>query len=640
MIYTYRFDLAAIVVCLAILNNIYRKNKIVTRVLKTFLVLIGSIFLSTVFDFLNVLIANKTINVSKNTIILFQELYLVFFVCNSYFLYLCLIFISRVNRLPRRINAAWFTLTIFVTELIVLLNPITNHLFSVDDSGAIIKGKLYYILFIDAAIYLFLIFVRIIRYRSKFSIKQLLITVTFVLFSLAAVIFQQLFPETRIMCFIISVSSFFIYIAFENPADYDDVEYGILNRTAFTVIVRQLLERKKEIEILTIQLDNYHMLKDKIDEKNLSILSMDIINQICKYVERKDVYRFSRGKISIVFYKEDKLRKEKIQHIINLFFGQFKFMEYQLNLDTKMNLVYCPEDGRKIEDVIDLIENSLTNEYSITEEKKEVLRVNKVILEKRLREKKIIDILQESIEKNDFEIIYQPIYSIKENKFNSAVALLRLKNMELGFISPQEFIPLAEQNGMMLTIGTSVIKSVCRFISDNRIWEKGIEYVHINLSIIQCMQERLSELVFSIMDSYNLDYNLIRFDISEFSTTVSKDILFNNMDIMKKNKIQFSLDAYGTGFTNINSMANYPFSMVKVSRTMIWNSMKNDKARIILSRSIQMMKELGLEVIAEGIETYDQADELISMNCDYLLGYFYSYPLSPKDFLNFISEKS
>lgn len=639
MMNTFRFDIAAIIVCLAILNNIYRKNKIVTRVLITFYILVGTILLSTIFDLFDVLIENNTIIVSRNIMLWNHELYLLFFACNSYFLYFCLVYISRGNRLPRLINAAWFTLTIFVTELLILLNPVTNHIFRIDDSGAIIKEKLYFILFADSGIYLFLIFVRLIRYRSKFSLKQLFITITFVLFSLIAAIFQQFYPEIKIMNFVISVSSFFIYIAFENPADYDDVEYGILNRTAFTVIVRRLLEKRREIEILTVQLDNYNMLKDKIGEKKLAVLSTDIINQVSKYVERKNIFRFSRGKLSILFFKEDKLRKDKIQKVVNILLGHIFFMDYQLNLDIKMNLVYCPEDANKIEDVIDLIENSLTNDYAISEKRKEVLRVNKTILEKRKREKKIIDILQNAIENNDFEIIYQPIFSIKENKFNSAVALLRLKNMELGFISPQEFIPLAEQNGMMLTIGTSVIKNVCKFISENRIWEKGIEYVHINLSIIQCMQERLSEQVFSIMDSYNLDYDLIRFDISEFSTTVSKDVLFNNMEVMEKKKIQFSLDAFGTGFTNINSMANYPFSMVKISRTMIWNSMENEKAKTILARSIVMMKELGLEVIAEGIESYNQADELISMNCDYLLGYFYSYPLSPKDFINFISDK-
>ena len=250
--------------------------------------------------------------------------------------------------------------------------------------------------------------------------------------------------------------------------------------------------------------------------------------------------------------------------------------------------------------------------------------------------KEIIEVLKNALANDEFFVVYQPIFSVEKQKFTTAEALLRLKSKKLGIIGPDEFIPLAEQNGLILPIGEFVIKTVCEFISKERIWEKGIEYIHVNLSAIQCMQENLHQQLIEIMDSYNLEYKYLNFEVTETVAIASSDILKNNMSKLIEKSIKFSLDDYGTGFSNIYSLIRYPFNTIKIDKSIIWASMKDERAMVILENIIELAKSLNKEVVAEGVEDIDQVNILKKFGCDYNQGYYYSKPIMLEEFINII----
>lgn len=136
----------------------------------------------------------------------------------------------------------------------------------------------------------------------------------------------------------------------------------------------------------------------------------------------------------------------------------------------------------------------------------EVVYANIDLLEKHRRESHIIQIMKQALAEHQFAVYYQPIFSVEKQRFTSAEALVRLQNDELGFISPEEFIPLAEKNGLILEIGEFVFREVCRFIVEERLLSRGIEYIEVNLSVVQCMQESLYQDLLNVMDEYHLPY--------------------------------------------------------------------------------------------------------------------------------------
>ena len=173
---------------------------------------------------------------------------------------------------------------------------------------------------------------------------------------------------------------------------------------------------------------------------------------------------------------------------------------------------------------------------------------------------------------------------------------MRLSDEEYGVISPEEFIPLAEKNGMILEIGMYVFREVCSFIKTHRIWEYGIETIDVNLSVVQCMQEKLYETLLAIMDEYGLDYHYISLEITETAAIVSRETLEQNMHQLTSRGMRFFLDDYGTGFSNTATIIEYPFHTIKMDKTIVWSAMENTKAMHALKYSMAMIKAMQMNV--------------------------------------------
>ena len=296
-----------------------------------------------------------------------------------------------------------------------------------------------------------------------------------------------------------------------------------------------------------------------------------------------------------------------------------------------------PDKLTSAENIPDMIEYSLDKAATLGDDT--VIYADESILEEGRREHKIIQVMRQALRNKTFEVYYQPIYSVEKGHYTSAEALIRLRDEELGFISPDEFIPLAEKNGMILEIGEFVFRDVCSFVSKKRLWEKGIEYIDVNLSVVQCMQEKLHERLIEIMDEYRLEYSYINLEITETAAIMSSETLKSNMDKLMDKGIKFSLDDYGTGFSNTSNLVEYNFHTIKLDKSMVWAAMEDEKAMCALEYTIGMVKAMNMELVAEGVENKEQAEKLENMGCDFFQGYLYSRPICKEDFYMKISEQ-
>jgi len=218
--------------------------------------------------------------------------------------------------------------------------------------------------------------------------------------------------------------------------------------------------------------------------------------------------------------------------------------------------------------------------------------------------------------------------------------LARLFDMELGFIPPDEFIPMAEKNGAIIKIGNIIFEKVCKFMKQEDLKERGIRYMEINLSVIQCVQENLAGNLLKIMEKYGIENSRINLEITETATINSPQMLVRNMKSLYEKGVHFSLDDFGTGYSNMNSLVDLPFDMIKIDKEIVQSSTQNDKAKVILWSSVAMIKKMDMEIVAEGIETKEQAIELSEMGCDYLQGYYFSKPLPEDDFIEYLDSET
>lgn len=634
MIYNYRFEIAAIIICIVLLFSHIKNRLIRTRAIKLFSIITITVMLSSIFDIITIIMYRNPMAYSVELQYFVNTAYQLLFHPISFIYFFLMYALSENNKKPK----LWYALIISIPYALALILDLSNYwthfVFYFDENNVYHHGPHISYMYMQAWFYIILGCQRVVIHSNKFTKESKFVIYFYTVASILCVTLQWIFPEMMIMGFIISVSVLLVFLCLENPQDYFDKEMNTFNRLAFLTVCDNLLSGVRRFHVIGIKFEEVRYLNDTIGVENRIVIMRMISSFLHQTFGKKNVYRLSRSKMAIIVGNDDIKNMKQLELLQKRFLAPFEGNNIKISLTVFLDSVHCPEDADNVEDVLDLLENSFDDQMSL--EKLTIVRVNKEILKKKKRESEILVLLEKAIEKESFEVVYQPIYSLKDGRYRSAEALLRLKETELGVISPEEFIPIAEKNGLILKIGTFVFKEVCRFLSRTKIWEQGIEYVHINLSVIQCMQEKLYEQLFEIMDYYNLPYNFINLDVTESTANTSKESLKKNMQMLLQKHVNFSLDDYGTGLSNTTNLIEYSFRTVKIDKTLVWDAMQDEKARVILNQLVKMIKDLGMKVIAEGVETREQVDLVTHLDCDYIQGYFYSHPLSQKDFVLFM----
>ena len=247
------------------------------------------------------------------------------------------------------------------------------------------------------------------------------------------------------------------------------------------------------------------------------------------------------------------------------------------------------------------------------------------------------EIIARALEQNEFEMYYQPIYSVEHKKYTSAEALIRLNDSKYGFVPPGIFIPEAERLGYMKSIGHFVLDSVYAFLSEIQEEALGLTYMEINLSVQQCVQNNLMQEFAMLEQRYDVSPSQVNLEVTETMSALNPKTMTRNLENLYERGYRFSLDDYGTGYSNIVRIIHLPIDIVKIDKSLI-DKLDEERCRNIIVDTIVMMHHNGLKVVCEGVETKEQALFLESMGCDYIQGFYYAKPMPREAFVAFLRE--
>ena len=491
---------------------------------------------------------------------------------------------------------------------------------------------------IIVAIYIIAYFLLVIHFRNKFSHRETnaLIFSFLIMFIIGNV--QGLYPWMLLTSMGISLLVLNVFIAFENPRLYADLEVEhALNKTAFFTMINECVEAKREFHIVSFTLANSQMLKDAKGYNKTVEYMEDAAKYMVDYAHTKLVFHPKRDWISVVFTDKQKY---------------YAFMEEQRELFNEkgyeehgsgrffFNVLKCPEYANTVDEIVAVMDYVDKIKGDITET---IFRIDETVLENKRFIKQIEAVVQRAIDEDGFEVYYQPIYSTRDKKFVSAEALVRLKDTTtLGYISPEIFIPIAEENGMIRAVGNQVFNKVCKFIKENKLASYGVEYVEVNLSGAQFMDDQLNVMLLECAKGYDVSPEFINLEITETASIAAGDLLEYNMRRLKESNFKFSMDDFGTGYSNLAKIAQTDFDLIKLDKSLIWPCFEREEiskeSRIILESSVDMILKLGKDIVAEGVETLEQAEYLTEHGVKYLQGFYFSKPLSEDGYLEFMKE--
>ena len=541
-------------------------------------------------------------------------------------------------------NAKW-TKILFISPFLVCICVIWGSFifdgkfvgpFYLDSNNCYQRGTIwFYFCYITAFYYVVFTFRFLFKYKKRITEEKIKMILAYIIACMFAAFVQMLFPNMMMECFIISLATLLFEISIRHPEEVIDNITGLINQTGFVKTSSKLLKNQVSYYCIGVILDDVIFLSNTFGIPLLNKIIKHIADTFLRLLKQTSIYHIGQGQFALIVKGQN---KEVVQNIVstiqNLFKHSWKINSIEVKLYARITIINCPKDINRAEDIFDIFNLVSEDERYKTG----LVYASEIDIEYKRRSAFIEHALRNGLYENKFEVYYQPIYSTNEKMIIGAEALVRLRDDEGNFISPEIFIPIAEKTGTILHIGEFVFETVCKTLSEIVIEEYGIKKIDINLSVAQCMQEILAEQILAIRSMYRIPSSVINLEITETAMAHTPEIMFNNLIQLTEAGIELSLDDYGSGYSNMNYMLELPFKMIKIDKGIVWAAANEERANKALKATISMIKELDMTVLAEGVETEAQSKWLTNMGCDYLQGYYYSKPIPKDEFLALMKD--
>ncbi|MCR5210895.1 MAG: EAL domain-containing protein [Lachnospiraceae bacterium] len=592
-----------------------RKLNVKNRLL--FMAAFGVCIVCLVFDIASIVVIRMAVyeGFSPTVTRAVCKLYIMTLVTQGYcgFLYSCLdIAVQFKNDLIRR-----FALILYVIgELLIVTLPIEYYMdgrivYSYGPATLCTYGlALFYII---ATIFLS------IKHRKKISHRRLVALFTWQGLWLVAAVIQFIFKEILLVGFAAALGMVVLYSQLENPNEHIDRVTGLFTQNALSLYMQDKFNYRKSFAFYTAKI------KYLIPSVDLDIKKNAVSRSARAFLKlgKEPVFRLGDDMFCVI-YESSEEAYLKLMEIKSQADGvtdipvEAKFILCKDSMmfsgaDEIFNFIHCYEDSSE----------SLIN-------------CDKILIERMRHRSEIYNLIENALRDDRIEVYYQPIYDVKEGRFTTAEALVRIRNEAGKLIPPGSFIPVAEENGQIIPLGMRVFKKVCEFLATGELQKLGIKNIETNVSAVQFDHENPADFVKRHIETYNIDPANINLEITETADNGLKHLLLLNMEKLIGMGVSFSLDDFGTGRSNLDYFVSMPAKNIKFDTTFTQGYFTNDKLRLVMKGMVNMVHDMDLKIVSEGVETREQYDAMVGLGIDYIQGYYFSKPIPGPDLLEFL----
>ncbi|SFV65413.1 diguanylate cyclase/phosphodiesterase (GGDEF & EAL domains) with PAS/PAC sensor(s) [hydrothermal vent metagenome] len=421
---------------------------------------------------------------------------------------------------------------------------------------------------------------------------------------------------------------------------YHDSLTNLPNRLQFEEYINTLLlsnkKQQKEFMLLFIDLDRFKVINDSLGHD----VGDEILIQVSKRLRGilgKDNFISRLGGDEFIAILEEKNHLEKIENILDLLIVEIRkpllIREYSLNTTASIGIVKYPEDGKDKHTLLKYADSAM---YAAKDKGKDTYAFYNTQLSVDMHRRLVLE--QElvfALKEEEFSLVYQPQYALNSGKITGVEALVRWKNPVLGQVSPEEFISIAEDIGLIIELGYYIFKEACLAYMDWKRQGVDIEFIAINISSVQLRRHDTFEAFMKIIKETGIDPHHIEIELTEryiMEYTIEKLTI---LDKLRAIGCQVSIDDFGTGYSSMSYLKSLAIDTIKIDKSFVLD-LPDNKHDVEVSKAIIVLSQtLGYKVIAEGIETEAQEALLSNYNCDMGQGYYFSKPISSEEIVKF-----
>jgi len=417
---------------------------------------------------------------------------------------------------------------------------------------------------------------------------------------------------------------------------YNDSLTGLPNRTMFIDKMHELLKkvrrRSEMFAVMFLDLDRFKYVNDTLGHSVGDMLLKSVAERILSCVRSVDtVARLGGDEFTLVFdgIEDQNVIAKIADKICRRISEPYSFVGKEIYVTASIGISLHPQDGEDIGQLMRRADTAMFRakerggSYLFYEKEMEVLITNKLETEHDLRL---------SIEREELEVYYQPKIDLQTSNINGMEALVRWEHPEKGQIGPNEFIPLAEETGLISEIGLWVLITACVQVQE---WiKKGHEPipVSVNISGRQLENSEIAAQVAHVLARSGLKPEYLELEITESTIMKRPEEVISILHQLKAMGVKLSIDDFGTGYSSLNYLRKFPIDILKIDATFVHDITENNEDRLIVKGIIALAKSLNLGVIAEGVETKEQFDLLREEGCESIQGFYIGKPMASGEF--------
>ncbi|PSB32616.1 diguanylate cyclase [filamentous cyanobacterium Phorm 46] len=418
-------------------------------------------------------------------------------------------------------------------------------------------------------------------------------------------------------------------------AVYDQLT-GLPNRILFNerlqASLREAKKNKKMLAVMFLDLDRFKKINDTLGHAAGDRLLESFAGRISDTLRSTDtVARWGGDEFTVLLPDLNSLEDavKTAQRILDYLKPPFKLEEQPFHVSSSIGIAVYPNDGEDAETLVKNADAALyrakdmgRNNYQLYTSTMNPQGSQLLTLENRLHE---------ALAQGEFEVFYQPKVNITTWKIQGMEALLRWRHPELGLVSPATFIPIAEDNGLIVSIGEWVLETAC---TQNKAWQDALQpdlRVAVNFSARQFQQFNLVQMVANCLEKTGLEPKYLELEITETTAMQDADYTTKVLRELQSMGVQIALDDFGTGYCSLNYLKKFPLNVLKIDKSFVSELTTDPCERAIANAVATLGRDLNLSVVAEGVETKEQLECLRSLHCQEIQGHYFSPALSAGD---------
>lgn len=547
---------------------------------------------------------------------------------NSFYIDLLIMFILYITYISDLFNISkekakiinvikWCIL--IVSSVIILTSNFTHLGFYIID-GEINRNVYLNGVSIGYALDMLVILYIVVKYRKTMVTEIFRILLSIILISVIIMVVQEIYLDGKftVLTFLFPIIAIFYCL--------HSIAYDLNTGTVGIEFLANLIENERSYGFVYLYLSDFRVEKMTDDFKHI------LLHFNRNFFKKYKIYKFGENNFILVYNsRREKADFAELEKGFNNIYERYE-MNYKVLVDDDCHLdtidklrAYCDYTTGNMQ------ENSFV--YAGEAIKKDFIR-KQIILEQ-------LNDIRNKADLNDERVLVfcQPVLNKKTGRFTTGEALMRLKLPELGMIFPDEFIPLAEQNDLLHPLSNVILNKTC--IAIRKFMDEGyeVERISVNYSINEFNKHGFKSEFLEIIEKNNIPMEKIAIELTESQDSYDFEKVHENMNVLSNYNIKFYLDDYGTGYSNFERLIKLPFDIVKFDKSLLVSMKKSDSSKYMVTNMSKLFKDIGYNILFEGVE--DNDDEVVCSNLgfDYLQGYKYSKPVAIEEIVHFLEKK-